>query len=210
MKTLTEKFHVLQKLNEKTKTFIFQPCLNAVEIEKFESKFNISLPEDYKYTIKNLANGIYYNGLESLRVFEKMDPDNAFFLQDEYVWSEFPLDKRLYFGYPGQDIQKEEDEESWYPYETEYVNDSNPYNKGGTTYNTINILSTGCGGYDFIVVNGKEKGNIWCYNKLSNNDIYPLYNFEKNMKRISFGDWLLFTVEKLIDFEQKKITDNNP
>jgi hypothetical protein len=147
-------------------------CLNFKEIELFESKNNIKLPEEYiEFVTKIGCFGFGPNeGLLPLNQYN----DLRHRILENDLSKEFPFTEK-----------KEDDELYKYDYDS-------------LLNGTILISDCGCGDFEILIVNGEEYGNVWGDYRISCNGMMPLKN-EKNEK-LSFLDWYNQFLEKQIDY----------
>jgi len=159
------------------------------DVKAFEIKFDVKLPEEYRWFITNIANGIIADQ-DSGKRNDMLTPHtwaNYRAGEDEFNPSiPFPLNQRTVFYRLTDD--------SHYPFETFYdvENKIKRYRFG-----EVSLMSSGCGGDDFLVVKGEEYGNVWLDNYCSNEDVYPDYDLKLGKKRLGFTDWLELQAERL-------------
>jgi len=147
-------------------------CLSIKEIEFFESKNNIKLPEEYIEFLTEIGSFGFGPNEGLLRLNQYNDLRHRILEND--LTKEFPF------------VEKKEDIEL---YEFDYDSLLN---------GAILISDCGCGDFDILIVKGKEYGNVWGDYRVSCNGMMPLKN-EKNEK-LTFLDWYNKFLEKEIDY----------
>lgn len=182
-----EQFQVIvDKL--KSKPFKLIPPSSDEDVKKFEERFNVDLPEDYRWFITNIANGILSIEEWGFHILQKQDWANYIFWEDEYNPSiPFPLTKRSV----GYSKDYAEDRDLKYPYETFYDDEADFFHDG-YRFGEISLRGSGCGSDDFLVVKGEERGNVWIDNYSSMSEVYPCYNEKEGKQRLNFTEWLIF------------------
>lgn len=161
--------------------YFFQEVASEMEIEKFEKKFNIRLPEDYRWFILNIANGIKAKKQYDIDFVKQLDFQNFKYREHEHNPSiPFELTSKVCFndGYYNEDYARDD-----YPYEVKVDYDGEIRM---TDYRNGEILITIS---HFLIVNGKEYGNVWVENETME-EIYPAYDLTENKSRLKFNDWL--------------------
>lgn len=197
---MEEKYqYVLNSIEEFKKIFgneyDFLPVTNEDDLISFENKFNVKIPDEYRWFLLNVANGIVNKDKWGFDLVKKVDFEIFWYKEDEYNPAiPFNLDKKV-VSYKYNDDP--------YPYEIIVNEDLDCFPE--YTNGQISIVGTGCGGSDFIVVNGKEYGNIWIDNFSSMNEVYPDYDLKRNKKRLNFIDWLIMNIEHKIDLHNQTI-----
>lgn len=138
------------------------------QIEGFEEKFSVKIPEDLRWFLLNIANGVETNDVMHSDIFRKIDFSDHYFEEDIYNPSlPFKLTEAL----------------GGYPHEME------DFNNG-----ILELAGYGCGCYSFLVINGEEYGHIWTDNYASNSEVYPEKTSTKS--RIMFHEWLRKEIEQ--------------
>lgn len=171
--------------------YLFLPTEPEENLIAFETKFNVRIPEDYRFFLLNISNGIVKKNKWGLNLIEKIDFVDFFYEDNEYNPSiPFELANKVVFG-------SSSNYKEVYPYHYEITFDEN-YDifEKGYSNGQINIAGYGCGTSAFIVVKGNEYGTIWINNFSSNNEVYPESDFKKKKSRFSFTDWLLEVVNR--------------
>lgn len=177
----------VKKLKDNFKNdYRFLKVVTKDEIENFEKQFSIEIPEDFKWFLLNIANGVISNHVANDNLFERIDFSNYYFEEDIYNPSlPFKLTKDFDF-------------------KTDEIED---FSNG-----TIHLVGHGCGCYSFLVVNGEEYGNVWVDNYASNSDVTPEKNIAKS--RLFFFEWLNKEIEEKIsqqnefhEIKQKQLSE---
>jgi len=133
---------------------------NLKEVEAFEQKYNITLPQGYKTFLTAIGNG----GIESKSVVRNSGagPDYGIFkLNHEYHFIVDPalkyLEKEAYFN-------TETTTEAWesiYENMDEEITDEEYDKEMGNAYAGILLIGySGCSGFNGVMLNGTEKGRV--------------------------------------------------
>jgi hypothetical protein len=177
-KTIAERFN-----------YVIHSVATVAEIEFFEEKFNVRLPEDFRWFMLNVANGITNCRYQSM--LSHTDFTNFFHKVDEYNPAlPFPFTQRVYFG------RKEDDDAYEDPGPTEYGRKL-LYSKNRTN-GQINLFD------DFLVINGPEYGNIWIDNISSNREMMPNEDKEAGLTRINFEHYITYQLDLAIQAYQPR------
>lgn len=142
--------------------YLFLPTASPKEIEKFENRFSIKIPDDFKWFLLNIANGIINTESHGFNVLDKINFSNYYYEDNEFNPS-LPFRLNNEFNFNTDEYE-------------DFIN------------GTIHLAGYGCGCYSFIVVNGEEYGNVWIDNYSSNSEVTPEKNEKKD--RLHFHDWL--------------------
>ena len=157
-------------------------------ITKFEKKYEVSLPPDFVNFLKRFGDGccgpgyglmLLNNGIYDIPTNKK---------ESEIISLKKPFRLETYWNL--EDFPKN-DEDLW---EDEYFDIK-------WTDGMLRICHLGCGIYCNLVVNGKEKGNIWIDDRGSDGGIYPNnhYTKTKNYDFLSWYDqWLNASIEEIM------------
>lgn len=171
------------------------PVIPASTIEEFEAQHGIRLPDEYRYFITEIGNGgagPYYG----LFPFGQQD--------DELSWEEgdltgdvsrpfshveaWNLPESFWQQEPdiSLDTPPEEEErllEAWDKIEQEHYFNSTIMN------GAIPICHVGCALWQWLVVNGEQKGFVWNDFRTDHRGISPLRN--ESGRQMSFSDWYM-------------------
>lgn len=162
------------------------PVATAAEVLSFEQKFNLQLPEDFKWYLLNIANGIVDEAAWGFDLVSKIELNNFLFRAQESNPSlPFVHTSKIKFIVESES----ENDEDEYPYEIayhKYFTHNLNFSNG-----TITLAGMGCGTAAFLVVNGEEYGKVWIEDISSNDEVYPQYDFDKDKKRLNFEEWLI-------------------
>ncbi|MDR6762920.1 hypothetical protein J2Y38_003138 [Flavobacterium sp. 2755] len=182
--------------------YLFLPVALEKDIQIFESKFNVTIPEDYRWFLLNVANGIVNKNQWGFNLIEKIDFIEFFYKDNEFNPSiPFELTNKVVFS-SGSDYKEA------YPYEITFDEDYDIFDKGYSN-GQIHIAGYGCGTTAFIVINGNEYGNVWVDDFSSNNEVYPEFDSKKNKPRFSFSDWLLESVNRNVIIHNQRVECEN-
>jgi hypothetical protein len=157
--------------------------LSTSWITKFEKKHGITLPKDYREFLSNYGNG-------------GCGPNFGLFKLEDGVLNipKYPKDSEIinisaecrFENYWNLDFDKYENDEKW---EEEYFN---PKWVDGM----LRISHQGCGRYVNLVITGKERGNIWVDNRVSDGGIYPV---DSKKPKTDFITWYIDWIENSIN-----------
>ena len=167
--------------------FELNPSLPESAVEKFEAKHRIRLPEDYRSFLINLGNGgagPFYG------VFKLGEMDDSFDFQkwkegDGFVgvlskpfphaapWNDLPAE-------PEETDDEEEYEKALEAFDAVYWN---PDNVNGA----IPLCHEGCAYRDWLVVTGREAGQLWHDARTDPAGLWPITIGKK--KRVPFLEW---------------------
>lgn len=169
--------------------FKLNPVVRKSVVSKFEAKYGIQLPDDYRRCITEVGNGgagPYYG------VFKFHEMDDCFSFQrwkenDGFVGTlsqPFPHAKPWNdtVEYPDEDEFEDEDQ---YDAEVERIDKIywNPENVNGA----IPICHQGCALRNWLVVCGSEAGNVWEDLRADEGGLVPTKL--KRKKRVTFLEW---------------------
>jgi hypothetical protein len=148
-----------------THKYALNPSLTEEQIQAFEAKNNVRLPEDYRQFLLQLGNGGAgpYYGLYTLEEgLVNQDPD---FLSRPFpytsAWQEYPTSE----------------ESDAYIFDDLHIQ------------GTLRLCHEGCGYYNFLVITGAERGSVWIDARVSDQGIGPLSHPVTNAPRVTFSEW---------------------
>lgn len=164
--------------------------LTETEVEMFEKKYRITLPEDYRGFLIHVGNG---GAGPPYGIFRLGEMDDRF---DSNRWEEndgfvgvlsepFPHTEAWndLTGAPDYDLEdKAEVDRQVEAFEMRYFDAK--YVNGA-----IPICHIGCALRRWLVVTGPERGHIWCDGRADETGLYPLQL--PNADRVTFIDWYL-------------------
>ncbi|TDF37246.1 SMI1/KNR4 family protein [Alteromonadaceae bacterium M269] len=169
--------------------------IDEKQVHQFEVSHQITLPDEYRAFILEIGDGGAgpYYGLQRLEdsLFEDLD----YKVEGEFVNPSipFPFDSAWNMEFQGDD----EDDDAYREFQERYF--SSEWETG-----VLRLSNFGCGAFLNLVVNGKEKGNMWVDDRRSDGGIYPDSFFEQTT-RTSFLDWyLLWLNHSLIKLKNTK------
>ncbi|MDZ8225513.1 SMI1/KNR4 family protein [Nostoc sp. ChiVER01] len=143
----------------------FKPCLSDKNIQVFESKYNITLPSEYRNFLLEIGNGgagpgYGLSGLSAIEskdvISEKLYPENY-----EILSKSFPFTK----AWNDLDLIVKNN--------TDFVTNNDDYFDKKFIQGTLTITNYGCGIYAVLVVTGEQSGKIWIDDRTNDNGIYP-------------------------------------
>lgn len=155
----THRYHLNTPLSEKY-------------LSKFEAIHNIRLPNDYRFFLNNIGNGIAGPSYG-------LTPLEEYFSTRKYrieIGSDF---LSIPFPYSRNN-----------PYK--YVDESDESIIYGLT-GTITLCHHGCGYYDMLIVAGEEKGTVWLDATCSDGGINRISNSFSDW----YNDWLIKSIQSL-------------
>lgn len=181
LKKLDPKFTVF---GAESHQYIFNSVITEDEISLFESKYDIKIPKDYRSFLKNFGNG-------------GCGPNSGLFKLENGIY-DIPLNKtqskiihlkkefrfKTFWNLEGF---SEDNYDVW----------EDEYDKLKWADGMLRISHLGCGMYANIVLNGKEKGNIWIDSRTNEGGIYPANYYNKTIKN-DFFSWYLHWIESSI------------
>ncbi len=163
--------------------------LSEEDIQNFEDRFSITLPEEYRKFLLCIGNGGAgpYYGLETLE--DSLYADLDYKHPNEFVNPsiEFPFTAPWNMKFEAD----EKDDTAYKDFEKEYF--SEKWETG-----ILRLCNYGCGVYLNLVVNGKEKGHIWVDDRGNDGGIYPDIFFDQE-ERTTFLDWYLLWLDRSIN-----------
>jgi hypothetical protein len=152
---LDKNFEVFGSESHKYK---LNPCLNEAEIQKFESSFQVKLPDEFRNFVLEIGNGVTGPGygflglnIDNLMELKSSTPDffaQSFCLQDE--WNDLDL------------LQETNGDKASTYFDQKFIQGS------------IAIAEYGCGIQARLVITGEQRGNIWIDDRTNEGGIYPL------------------------------------
>jgi hypothetical protein len=167
--------------------FVLNPPVKHSVITKFESRHQVTLPNEYREFLTQVGNGgagPYYG------VFKLGEMDDSF---DHKRWKEndgfigvlsepFPHTKAWNDLPP---YPEEQDDEDAYEAELQAFDDLywNPKQVNGA----IPICHQGCASRNWLVITGAEAGNVWEDLRADEKGLRPVKS--KSRRRLTFFDW---------------------
>lgn len=161
------------------------------ELQEFEKRNKIALPEEYREYLKNIGNGGAgpFYGLLELEDNDNNPVDLS--MEFPYTYKE-PLN--LFDVYESMDEIDDDNEEE----QERFLNEI--YEK--SVRGIIFLAHEGCGMYSALVVKGKEYGNIWYFDFANDAGVYPLTS-KKTGKGMKFFEWLELWLDKSLAHIEK-------
>ncbi|MEH2136940.1 SMI1/KNR4 family protein [Nostoc sp.] len=142
-----------------------KPCLSNKEIQVFESRYNITLPSEYKNFLLEIGNGGAGPGygLSGLSVIEceGIIIEKIYQEKHEILSKPFPLIKE----WNNLDLIVKNN--------TDFVINNDAYFDDKFIQGTLTMTNYGCGIYGMLVVTGEQSGQIWIDDRTNDNGIYP-------------------------------------
>lgn len=135
----------------------FKPCLSKLDIQDFEEKYQIELPDDYRNFLLEIGNGGAGPGYGLLGIDIHSCKDEN--LDFKYLSQPFVLTEE----WNDLDLMQASHEEG------------NPvYFYPNFIQGTILVAEYGCGVEARLVITGSQRGNIWIDDRTNEAGIYPL------------------------------------
>jgi hypothetical protein len=181
--TIEEKVKLLMEVAPSEYEFKLNPVATEEELIIFETQFKVKIPEDYRWFVLNIANGID-SKYPYVQITSENDFADYFYEADQYNPAiPFNVSERVRFE--SETIKDVYD----FPYKTTFDPEHTLFD--GIFNGWVNV-----GIDELLIVNGVEYGNMWVLDVTSNNEVRPMYNEAKNLQRIGFTEW----VEKRLDY----------
>ena len=174
LETLKQKLAEFNALNQ-YEDYTFYPKATETEIQAFETQFNIRLPEDYRWFIKEVGNGYtdqYHGGVRYLSL------ENHFHHEDEFN--------------PGIPFPFNEETSDEVIFENHLTKDADN--------GRITLMAHGCGVTSFLVVNGPAYGSMWLDTLCDGESVSPKM---KDNKMLQFSDWMVNVLNDRISSMQR-------
>ncbi|MFY0673884.1 MAG: SMI1/KNR4 family protein [Bacteroidia bacterium] len=178
LKGLDKKMHVFGASHHK---YIFNNKIDNNEIFAFEKRHEIALPVEYKDFLLHFGNGgcgpeyglfKLEQGIYDLP--QNINKSDIIRLKEPFRFTTF-----WNMNYSdAADLKKWQDD-----YDHNYWNDG-----------MLRICHLGCGTFATLVMNGKEKGNVWIDDRSNDGGIYP-YGFYSGHNKTSFLEWYINWVD---------------
>ncbi|MEH2065035.1 MAG: SMI1/KNR4 family protein [Nostoc sp.] len=143
----------------------FKPCLSNKDIQVFESRYNITLPSEYRNFLLEIGNGgagpgYGLSGLLGIE-YEDVIPEKVYQENYEILSNPFTLTK----AWNDLDLIVNNN--------TSSVTNSDAYFDDKFIQGTLTITNYGCGIYAMLVITGEQSGKIWIDDRTNDNGIYP-------------------------------------
>ena len=164
MCTLKEKIELAKRLDKKSQ-YRFLPVARLQDVEYFERKFDLKLPEDYRDFVLNVANGI-----------DDTKKKTSLFIKTNFVDDLIQLDDESFnpsIDFPIVDRTKKL---------------ANGFHYDQLTNGNVSLKSTKCGRGIILIVKGEAKGQIWAECLSTNSEVFPWY--EDTPLDNNFNRWI--------------------
>lgn len=191
IKIIDDKLSVIRNLDKNFSIFgsehhkyRFDSPISENEIIRFEKTHGFTLPKDYREFILEFGNGGSgpHYGLLSLEKGILDLPQNS--KQSDIIKLSKPFRFKTIWNIDNikgtLDFKEEE------------------YDNSKWADGMLRICHIGCGAFANIVVTGKEKGNIWIDDRVSEGGIYPVNNHNNKEKKYNFTEWYLNWLDESI------------
>ncbi|MET4137687.1 SMI1/KNR4 family protein [Pedobacter sp. UYP1] len=193
LKELDSEFKQFGAKNHK---YILNPPLTLSQINQFEAECQVSLPKEYIAFLTTLGDGGAgpFHGLNTLIDSRIMYFDNSEKARHSYFELSQPFPYVDSWNVEKELSALDEKIEQAYEDGNEELEEQLLAEKSALIdlpqhdYGRLNISDYGCGITISLIVNGKEKGNIWTDDRVNDGGIYPAVELE-NTGKISFLNW---------------------
>lgn len=164
------------------------PRLTESEIDTFEERHHIVLPDDYRSFLRDVGNGGAgpYYGLYSLERAVRLEEEGFLARPFPYTAQWNSTTTPILRGSSNAHLLDADGAIT----EEEYFED---YRIQGT----LTLAHEGCGYYQLLVVSGAERGHVWADARASDGGILPM-PYEAEDTRITFREWYEDWLEKSI------------
>lgn len=172
-----------------THQYILGKVKTEQEIQKFEKKYGITLPQGYRQFLLSVGNGGAgpYYGLEPLEDSLYIDLDYKIEGKLLDPSRPFPITEPWNMSFPGDlDNEKEYKQFEEKYFDRQWIN------------GLLRICNYGCAVFFNLVVNGLEYGNIWVDDRANDNGIYPDHYFGQQ-NRTEFLKWYELWLDKSLN-----------
>ena len=189
--------------------FRLNPPLSLVEVEKFERRHGVTLPEDYRQFITEICNGVGPNcevfplgqlgSGDSYRSWEEEGIAGS--LADPFPYGDTWNLPAEFFDrepdYSGMTLEEQDRAmEEWFKVlEREYWG---PH----TTPGAFPIGDRGCGLSEWLIVTGPQRGYVWNDNRADHAGMSPARDPLGN--RLTFADWFMLQLERPVPVPRPK------
>jgi len=187
---IKQKLETLKELDKNLRLFgadaheyVLNKPLSKNEIETFEAKYTIRLPEEFAVFYTEIGNGGVgpFYGLTSLENTVFAYGNTNLLLNPS---KPFPYTKNWNMEFiPTINFKENEDE-----YDKQRKKFDEIYYALEFMNGTLCICNYGCGVLINLVVNGNEYGYLWTDDRSNGNGIYPSFELG-NKEKIKFLDW---------------------
>lgn len=195
LERISEKLQNLRSLDTEMSLFgaenheyVMERVWTPEEITRFEQKWKITLPEEYRAFLLHIGSGGAgpYYGLEKPEggVYAVIGYDNEL----NAISDPFPYVEAWNWEVDWYDDSKEEEE--WEAMDHDY---HDPKRSAGL----LRISDFGCGISMNLVLNGPCRGEIWTDDRANRSGIYPDHYFG-NTERLRFLDWYELWLDRSI------------
>jgi hypothetical protein len=161
----------------------FGPPLQTAQVREIEKQLGVSIPEDFREFITSIGNGGFGPGLGLTPFGPASLVDSRIPKRDNYIISasgEFPHTADWNYEPLRQSMEQgRADVEQHMEY----------YCSVDRIQGAIRIGDGGCGAINLLVLNGAERGNVWCDYRGTFGGICPATRSPKDEARLSFTGW---------------------
>ncbi len=167
-----------KKIKDKiySKSITLLPKINHKELISFEDKFQVELPEDYKYFLSEMGSGFE----KSYRFLTPKNWEESFWVNSHLINP---------FKYTCKIKLEHQLKSNWLELIKDPINDMNWKNdKWDPMFGTIAIGEIGCGLYYRMILNGELKGRIFVWGDHA-------LNPPKFIDQVGYLNWINFQID---------------
>ena len=200
---IREKLLKLRKLDNtfevfgaSTHEYRFNPYIPIGQLNLFEQKYKITLPQDYKAFISQIGNGgagPYYGIYPLQSDLGGNNPKNKF----DFLKYDFPHTEKWNFSdkifQKIDDLVENEENEISNFFDLVYMKE---YYSEELTNGSLYLADYGCALRYILIISGKEKGNVWFDQRADRKGINPVLDQDGN--KVSFSDWYISWLDNSI------------
>ena len=171
------------------------PPLPIAEVEAFEKRYGIELPEDYRRIITEIGNGGRGPRYELFPLGEYRSLDQAVFA--DHLAEPFPHQDA--WNLPSEFWEREPDYDGMTPEAEERAEEEwdalliEHYGAPWIMAGAMPISDLGCGSFEWLVVTGPQRGYVWEDRRADNLGVAPARDSDGN--RVTFADWYMAQFE---------------
>lgn len=179
--------------------YTLNPPVSTSVIEEFESRYRITLPDDYRFFVTQIGNGGAgpHYGLFPLGQYDDGPWEKGYLVGD--VSQPFPhieawnLPVRFWQQEPqiSPDLPADEEQRLWDAWDSvEQEHYWNPAIMNGA----IPISHIGCALRQWLVVNGKQKGFVWNDYRVDRGGVFPVV--DEAGRQTTFSGWYISWLQR--------------
>jgi hypothetical protein len=196
IREIKAKLETVRRYRGWTRDEIYSPMSEA-EIRAFEEQWQIELPHEYRTFLLEV-------GPASIAPFEEAI---AYWQEDSAPLPADWLSKPFPFTQKWASILQDPDDPTEFNdnVDLDELDAEDAYLRDNLR-GAIMLDEEGCAIYDFLVVSGSERGNVWVDDRANSAEIYPntlrSSNEDKN-QRVTFFEWYMHRLDQFIPHDIK-------